>query len=110
MKKVFFTLAACALFSSVVMANDSNPKSSPVTMAAYKTLDANAVKLIVVNTATENVTVKIKDNTGKVIFTDIIRNEAKFSRKYVFNAELQNSDYTIEVINSQGVASQLVTL
>jgi len=79
-------------------------------MAAYKTADATAVKVIVVNNATENVTVKIKDATGKVIYTDVIRNEEKFSRKYVFAPELQNSDYTIEVVNSQGKASQAVTL
>jgi hypothetical protein len=109
MKKVFFTLAACALFSTVVSANN-NPKNAPVSMAAYKTGDAAGVKVIVVNSTTENVTVKIKDANGRVIFTDVIRNQDSFSRKYVFTPELQNSDYTIEVTNSQGAASQAVAL
>ncbi len=109
MKKVFFTLAACALFSSVVTATN-NPKNAPVAMAAYKTGDATGVKVVVVNQVAENTTVKIKDASGKVIFTDVIRNEERFSRKYVFGNELQNSDYTIEVINSKGTASQAVSL
>ncbi len=109
MKKVFFTLAACVLFASVVSANN-NPKNAPVTMAAYKTLDANTVKLVVVNTENENVIVKIKDANGRVIFTDVVRNIDKFSRKYVFANDMQSGEYTIEVTNSKGVSSQLVTL
>lgn len=108
MKKVFFTLAASVLFTTIVSANN-NPKA-PVAMAAYKTADAEGVKLVVVNSTTENVTVKIKDANGRVIFTDVIRNEEKFTRKYVFAPELKNNDYTIEVTNSQGAASQSVTL
>ncbi|MDJ1468904.1 hypothetical protein QNI19_03990 [Cytophagaceae bacterium DM2B3-1] len=108
MKKVLFTLAASVLFTTIVSANN-NPKS-PVSMAAYKTADAEGVKLVVVNSTAENVTVKIKDANGRVIFTDVIRNEEKFTRKYVFAPELHNSDYTIEVTNSQGAASQSVTL
>ena len=114
MKKVIFTLAACLILVANVNANDgsknNNPEKSNVAMAAYKTIENNAVKLIVVNKAAENTTVKIKDANGRVIFTDVVRNEEKFTRKYVFSADLQNKDYTIEVINSQGTASQLVAL
>ncbi len=109
MKKVMFALAACA-FALNVSAADNNPKNAAVSMAAYNTLEANTIKLIVVNEASENVTVRIRNAQGQVIHTDTVRNVDKFSRKYVFSSEVQSGDYTIEVTNSKGMVSQLVTL
>lgn len=109
MKKAMFAFAACA-FALNVSAADNNPKNAAVSMAAYKTLEANTVKLIVVNEASENVTVRIRNAQGQVIHTDTVRNVDKFSRKYVFASEVQSGDYTIEVTNSKGMVSQSVTL
>jgi|GEM_PF-6221118 len=111
MKNVICTLAAGLMLINAVSANDgTTPEKGGVAMAAYKTIENNSVKLIVVNKASENTTVKIRNANGQVIYTDLIRNEEKFTRKYIFSADLQNKDYTIEVINSQGTSSQLVTL
>ncbi len=108
MKKVIVTLAACALFMNMAVAGNNPTAPSAIGMAAYKVVNSNAIKVIVVSPSQENVTIKIKDETGKVIFTDVVRNEEKFSRKYIFNAESSNSNYTIEVVNSQGSNTQEV--
>ncbi|MCU0354714.1 MAG: hypothetical protein MUD08_13400 [Cytophagales bacterium] len=109
MKKVFLTLAAIAFTAASVVANN-NPKTATVEMAAYKVADGTGVKLIVLNTAGENVTVHIKNKNGKVVFTDVVRQESRFSRKYVFDKTMEGGEYTIEVVNSKDVASQSVSL
>lgn len=108
MKKVLFTVAAFA-FALSVSAADNNP-SKAVSMAAYKTLEAATIKLIVVNEGGENVTIRIRNAKGQVLRTDTVRNEERFSRKYIFSSDLQSGDYSIEVTNSKGTVSQSVTL
>lgn len=108
MKKVFLTLAAGALFSTLSFA-ETTPKSTSVEMTAYKVSDAHAVRVIV-ESPEENVIVLIKDQEGNVIYRDVIRNHASFSRKYIFSPEAETANYTIEVQSSQGSVNQSVTL
>ncbi len=106
MKKLFFTLAAGMMFSSLSFAGTT----PTVEMTAYKVSDSNAVRVIVVSAAEEPITILIKDRNGNVIYKDVIQNHARFSRKYLFSDDLQNEDYTIEVLNTHGSVNQDVTL
>lgn len=98
-------IAALLTFASFT----SPAAETPLAVGMYQLEDQNAVRLFVTNNNDESVTIRIKNENGAVVYTDVVKNYDKFGRKYVLSS-LRKGRYTIEISNRSSVVTQQVTL
>jgi hypothetical protein len=105
MNALFAALLTFASFSPAA----ETPANTPLAVGMYRLEDQNAVRVFVTNNNEDKVTVRIKDEHGNVVYTDVVKNYEKFGRKYVLSS-LRKGQYTIEISNRNSVVTQQVTL
>jgi flagellar hook assembly protein FlgD len=102
-------IAALLTFASFTSPAAETPVNTPLAVGMYQLEDQNAVRLFVTNNNDESVTIRIKNENGAVVYTDVVKNYDKFGRKYVLSS-LRKGRYTIEISNRSSVVTQQVTL
>lgn len=98
MKKFLTILVVLVTVTGHVMATDDKPVS-PRGMAVVKS--EGGFKLFYKGNKAQDVTVTIKDATGKTIFTEKIKKRESFIRPYNVNS-IGEGEYTIELVNADG--------
>lgn len=109
MKSIIASLLTFALIGTAARATETPASTNPLAMGMYRLEQETAIRVFVTNNNEEKVTVQIKDENGKVVYTDVVRNYDKFGRKYILSS-LSKGEYTIEISNRNSVVSQSVIL
>jgi hypothetical protein len=106
MKKFLSILMLAVVVSGTAMAVEIEPKRSPGGMAVMKS--ETGFKLFYRGNKACDVTVKIYDQKGVQVFSEIIKNLDSFIRPYNLNT-LNEGEYTVELSNSEGKSTEKVT-
>jgi hypothetical protein len=100
MKKISLVVVG-VLFCTLVFANGTDEPIAPSSVAVTNSSGSSLFKVYYSAYTEDDVTVSIFNQSGKLVFTEKLRNTDGFIRPYNFE-RLDEGDYTIEVENEEG--------
>ena len=102
------TLGVILFIGTSVFATDGNEKTNAKTKLAVVQNEQAKFKLVYLESASGEVTIKLRNNLGVVIHKQTVNSEGGFSQPYDFNS-LPAGEYKFELIKSDGtVLSQKI--
>lgn len=118
MKKMVSMIAVAVLVSNLSMANTSGDKKSvkintkpslEVELEQVVSKEREGLRLIVQNIDEKEVQINLKDEFGRVIFTQTVRDMKSFNKNFIMD-QLESGKYTFEISTPNRYISKTVAI